>query len=78
MTQQLYGDDCLARSEVHKCFKRFQNGCKDLNDNERPGRPGSRVELVENYHETIAVKGSFTVRMLPEVSNLLLVLFGQF
>ncbi|XP_029178128.1 protein GVQW3-like [Nylanderia fulva] len=71
LMQKVYGDDCLARSKVHKWFKRFKNGREDLNDDERPGRPegSNRAELVEKVREIIAVDGNFTVRMLAEELN---------
>ena len=26
MMKKVYGDDCLSRSRIHECFKRFQEG----------------------------------------------------
>ncbi|XP_029159826.1 histone-lysine N-methyltransferase SETMAR-like [Nylanderia fulva] len=62
--QKVYGDNCLARSKVHKWFNRFKNGREDLNDDERPGRPegSNRAELVEKVREIIAV----VVKLLME------------
>ena len=39
MMKKVYGDDCLSRSRIHEWFKRFQEGRKALEDDERSGRP---------------------------------------
>ncbi|XP_054729334.1 protein GVQW3-like [Anastrepha obliqua] len=66
LMHKVYGDDCLARSNVYNWLKRFKNGREDLNDDERPGRPeaSNRAELVEKVRD-----GNFTVRMLAEELN---------
>ena len=41
MMKKVYGDDCLSRSRMW--FKRFQEGWKALEDDERSGRPRNVV-----------------------------------
>ncbi|XP_054725145.1 protein GVQW3-like [Anastrepha obliqua] len=71
LMQKVYGDVCLARSNVYNWFDGFKNGSEDLNDVERPGRSeaSNRAELMEKDREIIAVDGNFTVRMLAEELN---------
>ena len=70
--KKVYGDDCMSRTQVYTWFTLFKNGCDDLNDDPRPGRPeaSNRSELVEKVHEIIAIDAKFTVRMLAEELNL--------
>ncbi|KAF2879841.1 hypothetical protein ILUMI_26325 [Ignelater luminosus] len=37
MMKQVYGDDCLSRTQVNEWFKRFQEGREDILDHEHPG-----------------------------------------
>lgn len=39
MLQQVYGDDCLSRTQVFEWFKRFKDGREDTSDDTRTGRP---------------------------------------
>ena len=62
MMKKVYGDDCLCRSRIHEWFKRFQEGRKALEDDERSGRPRN----VEN-EETAAIVREF-IRKKPTSS----------
>ena len=43
MMKKVYGDNCLSRSCIHEWLKRFQEGRKALEDDERLGRPRNVV-----------------------------------
>ena len=43
MMKNVYGDDCLSRSRIHEWFKRFHEGRKALEDDQRSGRPRNVV-----------------------------------
>ena len=43
MMKRVYGDDCISRSRIHECFKRFQEGRQALEDDECSGRPRNVV-----------------------------------
>ena len=49
LIEKVYVDDCMSCRQVDTWFTRFKNGCGDLNDEPRPGRPeaSNRAELVE-------------------------------
>ena len=54
MMKKVYGDDCLSRSRIHECFKRFQEGPEALEDDERSARPSNvvneeNVEIVREF-----------------------------
>ena len=68
LMKKVYGGDFMSRTQVSTWFTRFKNGCDDLNDDPRPGRPEASncVELVGKVREIIAIDANFTVRMLAE------------
>ena len=41
MLQQVYGDECLSRTQVFEWFKRFKEGREEIDEDPRPGRPCS-------------------------------------
>ena len=55
MMQKVYDDECLSRPTIYEWFKRFQEGRRDLNGDERSGRTKSAVneENVEILREFI-------------------------
>ena len=71
LLKEVYGDDCMSRTELHTWFTQFKNGRDDLNDDQRPGRPevSNRAGLVEKVREIIGIDANFTVRMLVEELN---------
>jgi hypothetical protein len=36
---EVYGDECLSRTEVFEWFKRFKEGKGEIEDNPRPSQP---------------------------------------
>ena len=54
MMQKVFGNDCLSRPTIYKCFKRVKKSREDLNDDERSGRSKSaanegNVEIVREF-----------------------------
>ena len=44
--QNVFGDECLSRSQVFEWSKRFKEGHRSLDDEERPGRPLTATDPV--------------------------------
>ena len=36
-----YGESAISKTRVYEWYKRFQDGRKDVEDDERPGRPST-------------------------------------
>jgi len=36
-----YGESAMKKTSVYDWYKCFQHGCKDVGDDERPGRPST-------------------------------------
>ena len=41
LLKKVYGDECLFRTQVFECFKRFKEGREEIGDDQRPGRPST-------------------------------------
>jgi len=41
LLKKVYGDECLSRIQVFEWFKRFKEGRKEIEDDQRPGRPST-------------------------------------
>jgi hypothetical protein len=39
LLMEVYGDECLSRTQVFEWFKRFKGGRGEIEDGPRPGRP---------------------------------------
>ncbi|KAJ8962823.1 hypothetical protein NQ318_001223 [Aromia moschata] len=40
MLKEVYGNECLSRTQVFELFKRFKQGCETTEDDLRPGKHG--------------------------------------
>jgi len=45
LLQNIYGDECLSRTEVFEWFKRFKEGREEIGDDQRPGRLTSKKSV---------------------------------
>ncbi|KAJ8958130.1 hypothetical protein NQ318_006066 [Aromia moschata] len=57
MLKEVYGDECLSRTQVFEWFKRFKEGRETTEDDPRPGRPstsktGENIEKID-YDSTV-------------------------
>lgn len=72
MLQRCYGDDTMARSNVYKWHKTFQEGREEVEDEHRPGRP-STSKTDENI---VKIKGlvlqnrRFSIRDLVDITGI--------
>ena len=41
LLKNVYGDECLSRTQVFEWFKRFKEGREETGDDQRPGRPST-------------------------------------
>jgi hypothetical protein len=39
LLKKVCGDECLSRTHVFDCFKRFKEGREELGDDQHPGHP---------------------------------------
>ena len=64
--KEVYDDDCLSRSRIHECFKRFQEWRGALEDDEHSGRPRNVLndENAEIVREFIWKKSKSSLKYL--------------
>jgi hypothetical protein len=57
---EVYGDECLSRTQVFEWFKSFKEGKGEFEDDPRPGRPcTSKTDAnIEKVGETVRKKKS--------------------
>ena len=69
--KNVYGDDCMSRTQVYTWITPFKNGRDDLNSDPNPGRQeaSNLAALVKKVREIIAIDANFTVRILAEELN---------
>jgi transposase len=55
MLQTVYGDEALSRTSVFEWFKRFKDGCEDLQDVPRSGRSSTsrNADTIANAREML-------------------------
>ncbi|KAJ8961923.1 hypothetical protein NQ318_021542 [Aromia moschata] len=41
MLKEVYGNECLSRTQVYEWFKRFKEGRETMEDDSHPGRPST-------------------------------------
>jgi hypothetical protein len=39
LLMEVYGDECLSRTQVFELFRRFKDGRGEIEDDPQPGRP---------------------------------------
>jgi hypothetical protein len=71
MLKNAYGEECLSRTSVFECHKRFRGGQESLQDDERKGHPSSsRTEdLTKVIQKCLAEDRTLSVRLLEEMSG---------
>jgi hypothetical protein len=52
---EVYGDECLSRTQVLEYFERFEEGRGEIEDHPRPGRPcTSKTDVnIEKFGEIV-------------------------
>ena len=72
MLVQVYGDNAMKKTAVHKFVKRFSEGRESVTDEERSGRPAtSRTEEnVAKVHQIVRENHRLTVRSITEQVNI--------
>ena len=66
--RQVYGDNCLSRAQIFRCYARFKSCVEITEDEARPGRPFSvRNEgLIAKVRKRIQEERCVTVRMIAD------------
>ena len=69
---EVYGDQCLSRTQVFEWFKKFKEGREYVGDEPKPGRP-STAKTQENVEKgTRIVRGDrrLSIRAISELTNI--------
>ena len=53
LLKEVYGDDCLSRTQVFEWFKRFKEGREDVEDDPRPSRPSTAALPLQKQMRTL-------------------------
>lgn len=71
MLQQVYGDDCLSRTQVFEWFKRFKDGREDTSDDTRTGRPlSAKTDAnIEKIGKLVRQDRRLTIRAVSELTG---------
>jgi transposase len=72
MLKSAYGEECLSRTSVSECHKRFKEGRESLQDDQRKGRPltSTREESTEVIQKCLAEDRNLSVRILEEMTGI--------
>src|SRR5215510_9624548 len=72
MLVQVYGDNTMKKTAVHRWVKRFSGGTESVPDEERPGRPAtSRTEEnIAKIRQIVRENRRLTVRSIAEQVNI--------
>jgi len=72
LMQQVYGNDCLSRSNIFVWHKRFSVGRKSLEDDAHTGRPVSvrTPEMIQKIRDFIANDRNASLKMMEEALNI--------
>jgi len=64
MLQQVYGEDCLSRTQCHDWYRRFKSGRTSIEDDPKFGRPSTSLDddHVEKVLAVIRQNRRLTVR----------------
>jgi transposase len=75
MLKQVYGDQCVGRTQCYEWFKRFKGGRKSTDDDPRPGRPSTSTDAVHvaQVGAVLRSKSRLTVREIAEECNIFVV-----
>ena len=69
MLQQVYGKDCLSRTQCHEWYQRFKSGRTSIEDDPKSGRPSTSMgeDHIEKVHAVIRPNRRSTIREVAEV-----------
>jgi protein subunit release factor B len=62
--QKAYGESAMKKTNVYKCYKRFQDGHEDVEDDEHSGRPSTSIidENVKKLEKMVTNDRRITIR----------------
>ncbi|CAN8026656.1 unnamed protein product, partial [Ixodes persulcatus] len=70
---EVYGEKCISIQHVRKWCREFKDGCRDVHDEQRSGRPSDSDETIAKVEKTMLKGRRVTVRklceMIPDVSR---------
>ena len=72
MLKNVYGDECLSRTQVLEWFKRFKKGREEIGDDQHPGRPStSKTDAnIEKVGEIVRQNRRLSIRAVAELINI--------
>jgi hypothetical protein len=72
MLQTAYGDKDLSRSSLIECFKRFEEGREDLQDDPSSGSPSTsrNADTMANVLKMVILDRPLTLRMMSDELNI--------
>ena len=72
LLKEVFGDNCMSRTQVFKWHKRFLEGREAVEDDERAGRPvTSRTDKnIEKLNEIVHKDRRLSVRMMADIMNI--------
>ena len=72
LLKQVYGDDCLSRTQVFERFKRLKEGREEIGDDQCPGRPStSKTDAnEEKVGEIVQQNRLLSIRAVAELINI--------
>ena len=68
MLTKAYGESTMSETRVYELYKRFQDGCEDVEVHERPGRSSTSTtdEIVEKVKEMVMNDRQITIREVAD------------
>lgn len=72
MLKEVYGNECLSRTQTFEWFKRFKEGRETTKDDRRPGRPSTSKtdENIDKIGKLIRADRRLTIRALAEMTGI--------
>ena len=69
---EVYGDQCLSRTQVFEWFKKFKEGREDVGDDPKSGRPSTAKtqENVEKVARIVRGDHRLSIRAISELTNI--------
>ena len=69
---EVYGDQCLSRTQVFEWFKKFKEGREDVGDDPKSGRPSTAKsqENVEKVSRIVRGDRRLGIRAISELTNI--------
>ena len=72
IVEEIYGDECLSRTQVLEWFKRFKEVIEEIGDDQRPGHPRtSKTEAnIEKIGEIVRQNHRLSIQAIAELINI--------